>query len=99
VIGRVPFYAGLAMMMMSSCCLVAQCTNFVQIMTGQQPFFSSRYNPAVIVQVRDGKRPERSSYPPTTFTDPMWVLLVDCWDQNPRQRPDMGSVVQRLEDM
>jgi hypothetical protein len=32
-----------------------------------------------------------------TFTDPMWALLVDCWDRDPDKRPTMESVTIRLE--
>jgi hypothetical protein len=72
---------------------------FEQILTGKLPFYDSHLNDLVIVQIQDGERPERAMYPPTTFTDPMWDLLVDCWDQDPKRRLDMGTVVQRLQHM
>ena len=46
-----------------------------------------------------GERPQRSDYPKAVFKDHMWVLLVNCWTQDPAQRPDMGTVVERLEAM
>ena len=74
-------------------------STFVQILTGKLPFVSLLREATFILQVKAGKQPERSSYLPTTFTDSMWELLVDCWDWDPENRPDMGTVVRRLEDM
>ena len=74
-------------------------STFVQILTGKLPFVSLLREATIILQVKAGKRPERSSYLPTTFTDSMWELLVDCWDRDPENRPDMETVVRRLEDM
>ena len=73
--------------------------NFVQILTGKQPFPTLNSDFRVVMHVQAGKRPERSSYLPATFTDSMWKLLVDCWDQDPENRPDMGTVIRRLEYM
>ena len=70
--------------------------NFVQILTGKLPFFYLRQDTTVIAYVQDGKRPERGRCLPTTFTDPTWSLLVDCWDADPVNRPNMGTVVGRL---
>jgi hypothetical protein len=86
-------YVGLDME--SSCCSLTL-TNVVQILTGKPPFFSTRLDMTILFRVRSGARPERTSY---TLTDGMWALLVDCWDQVPQKRPDMGAVVQRLEAM
>jgi len=71
----------------------------LEILTGKLPFFYSRQDIAVIAQVQDGKRPDRARCLPTIFTDPMWDLLVNCWDQDPKRRLDMGTVVQSLERM
>jgi len=71
----------------------------LEILTGKPPFFSARLDMTILFRVRSGGRPERKSYPPTTLTDSMWALLVDCWDQVPQKRPDMGAVVRRLEAM
>ena len=72
---------------------------FEQILTGKVPFYDSHLNDLVMVQIQNCERPERAMYPPTTFTDPMWNLLIDCWDQDPKRRPDMGTVVQHLQHM
>ena len=79
--------------------LITYSSHLVQIMTQKNPFFHIHHGPNVVMQITAGKRPERKHYLPTVFTDPMWKLLVDCWDQDPERRPDMGIVVRRLEAM
>ena len=69
----------------------------MQILTGRLPFFYLRQDTTVIAFVQDGKRPDRLRCLPTIFTDPMWKLLDDCWDKDPKRRPDMGTVVRRLQ--
>ena len=99
--GRVDYvhaiYFGL--MIFSSYPMITYFINFYQILTEKEPFFSVHSDTNILLKVLAGERPERSSYPSATFTDSMWELLVDCWDRNPENRPDMGTVVRRLEDM
>jgi len=71
----------------------------LEILTGKLPFFYLRQDVTVVARVGDGTRPDRVRCMPTIFTDPMWELMVNCWDQDPAQRPDMGNVVKRLECM
>jgi len=68
----------------------------LEILTGKLPFFYLRQDTTVIAHVQDGKRPDRLRCLPTTFTDPTWSLLVDCWDADPTRRPDMETVLGRL---
>jgi hypothetical protein len=62
--------------------------NICQILTGKEQFFQAA-----------SERCKRSKYLPTLFADIMWELLVDCWHQDPKKRPDMGDVVQQLREM
>jgi len=71
----------------------------LEILTGKLPFFYIRQDTTVIAFVQDGKRPERSRCSPTIFAEPMWELLVNCWDQDPGERHDMDTIVQCLEKM
>jgi len=71
----------------------------LEVLTDKQPFFSLRLDITVVVHVQTGKRPQRLSYLPTIFTDQMWELFVNCWDQKPERRPTIRTVVQRLEAM
>lgn len=68
-----------------------------QILTGKIPYFYIRQDSTVIAIVQDGTRPDRQRYLPTTFDEPMWMLLADCWKANPNERTVMEKVVQRLE--
>jgi len=69
----------------------------LEILSGKQPFFDISWETVVIAKVQSGKRPEQSLYLPMTFTDPLWMLLVKCWDQDKARRPSMKSVVESLE--
>jgi len=69
----------------------------LEILTGKIPYFYLRQDSTVIALVQDGTRPDRNRYLPMTFADPMWTLLADCWNEDPKERPEMGNVVQRLE--
>jgi len=69
----------------------------LEILTGKIPFFSVVNDMSVMFKVLNGKRPERKSYPQDTFSDIMWGILIDCWNQDPEERPDMRTVIQRLE--
>lgn len=69
----------------------------LEILTGKIPFFYLKQDTTVIALMQDGRRPDRSRCLPTVFTDPMWKLLVDCWHSDPKRRPSMATVVERLE--
>jgi len=71
----------------------------LEILTGKLPFHSVAAEMTVLFRVLSGKRPNRSAYPPDTFTDDIWALLVNCWAQEPAQRPGIATVVQRLQNM
>jgi serine/threonine protein kinase len=72
--------------------------DLLQILTGKLPYFDVN-DKVAIMQIVDGIRPERSKYLPTIFTDSMWAILVQCWDQRPDYRPGIWDVVTRLERM
>jgi hypothetical protein len=72
--------------------LIAHCC---QILTGREQFCQKICQTLIPAS----ERCERSRYLPTVFADTMWELLVDCWHQDPENRPDMGDVVQRLREM
>jgi serine/threonine protein kinase len=69
----------------------------LEILTGQIPYFYLRQDSTVIALVQEGTRPDRDRCLPTTFTEPMWMLLVNCWKADPKERPDMKNVVQFSE--
>jgi len=71
----------------------------LQILSGEESFFYLRNTSRVINLINKGIRPERSKYQSMVLTDSVWQLLVDCWDQDPGKRPEMGTVVQRLEEI
>jgi serine/threonine protein kinase len=69
----------------------------IEILTEQIPYFYLRQDSTVIWLVQEGLRPDRVACLPTIFTNTMWELLVDCWKKDPKDRPDIGVILQRLE--
>lgn len=75
-----------------------------EIATRKLPFEFVKYNTQVEQDVIEGKRP--TSYPGCSppgklfwhaFGTPWTILMEDCWNQNPAERPSMEVVVERLE--
>lgn len=66
-------------------------------MTGKLPYHWLRQESTVVATVQEGHRPERDRCLPAVFSDPLWFLLVDCWDKDPLRRPEISTVVQRLD--
>jgi len=69
----------------------------LEILTGKLPYSHLSQDSQIIALVQQGTRPDRQRCLPTTFTDPMWALLTDCWKTAPDERLDMRTVIQRLE--
>jgi hypothetical protein len=67
-----------------------------QIFTGAVPFSDSLHVAAVLA-ITSGKRPQRPTHP--TLTDKLWKLVQDCWDQDPRLRPEGLKVLKVLNGM
>jgi len=71
----------------------------LEILTGRIPFCYWSADSIIMTQVHLGKRPIRAKYLPTIIAEPMWELLVHCWDQDPGERPVMQSAVGHLRGM
>lgn len=68
-------------------------------MTGRQPYAYFLQDTIVIANVQDGTKPARDRCLPAIFSDSLWTLLEKCWDYDPRDRPNITAVRQRLEEM
>ncbi|KAJ7440163.1 kinase-like domain-containing protein [Mycena latifolia] len=64
-----------------------------EILTGKPPFFEIPRDVTVSIKVLGGLRPSR---PETLPPDALWVLLQDCWEEEPAKRPDVKRIIQRL---
>ena len=58
--------------------------------TGVPPF-------KVMMEITQGKRPLRPTYP--TFTENLWTLILRCWDHDPHLRPEASEVLQALHPL
>jgi hypothetical protein len=54
---------------------------------------------AVMIAVGKGDRPVRPKNPDCLLepTDDIWMLIQDCWQQEPDARPNMISVYKRIQ--
>ena len=50
-----------------------------------------------MLAIMRGKRPPRPHDP--AFTDDLWELTQDCWNQDPRLRPEISEVLQTLHGL
>jgi hypothetical protein len=66
----------------------------VQLYTGRPPF-SSLPEPAALMRVLDGERPERQPGLPA-MSDGLWQHVAEFWAQSPDTRPPTRSVVQKM---
>ncbi|KAJ7875387.1 kinase-like domain-containing protein [Mycena olivaceomarginata] len=60
-----------------------------------RPPFSSLPEPAALLKVLKGERPERPS-DPRTMSDALWQHVTEFWAQSPDARPPTRSVVQKM---
>jgi hypothetical protein len=69
----------------------------LQIYTGNIPFSNIKSDPAVILFVAKGGRPQRQDCP--DMPSELWALLERCWDAEPSSRPTMAQVHKLLTSM
>ena len=60
-----------------------------KVFTGAAPF-SDKSSHTALSAIMSGKRPPRPSSP--TLTKKLWALIQQCWDQDPRLRPDAPRI-------
>ena len=69
----------------------------LEVLTGQAPFPCCN-NMAVMRKIIKGERPDRPRGPEALwFTDDLWGLLKQCWSSEPKLRPTVESVLERLK--
>ena len=66
----------------------------LEVLSGELPFARDE-RPAVMLNVLDGKRPERPEG--AWFTDDLWRTLGQCWSTRPKDRPTIEAVLECLE--
>ncbi|KAG5335134.1 hypothetical protein C0989_002325 [Termitomyces sp. Mn162] len=74
---------------------------FYEIFVGNVPFYNISRDATVISKVQSGMRPPKpleSDLPWQNWglTESIWILIEDCWKENPSQRPTAEQVLLRL---
>ena len=67
--------------------------NPIEAFTGAVPF-SDKLPRAAVLAIAWGRRPSRPSHP--AFTDELWTLTQQCWDQEDRRRPQVPQILRGL---
>ncbi|KAL0056661.1 hypothetical protein AAF712_016733, partial [Marasmius tenuissimus] len=71
----------------------------LKIFTGKQPFYKLQHDGAVINAVLyDKKHPERLEEA-KELCDPMWEIMVSCWQHDQNLRPSAADVLARIGEM
>jgi serine/threonine protein kinase len=72
---------------------------FLELLTSSHPFqdMYERSQYSVMFAVSKGDRPARPDHLFGLAADDMWILIQDCWHQEPDARPEMISVHQQLQ--
>ncbi|KAK0238895.1 hypothetical protein EDD85DRAFT_524098 [Armillaria nabsnona] len=64
----------------------------LELYTGRAPFHDIFHDPAIVLKVTEGKRPERPSGS-EAMSDELWKLVESCWSHQFSDRPHIDSVV------
>ncbi|KAF9646904.1 kinase-like protein [Thelephora ganbajun] len=65
----------------------------IEAFTGAVPF-SEKQPGAAMFEIMIGLRPQRPTHP--AFTDKLWILMQNCWNQDPHLRPAVSEVLSVL---
>jgi len=65
----------------------------MKVFTGNVPF-RNLIAAAAIASIISGERPGRPPHP--NLTDHLWKLIQQCWEGEPRDRPQMDRVIKQL---
>lgn len=68
----------------------------VQAFTGAVPF-DGIPDVSAMYEIISGERPARPHHP--IFTNRLWKLMQNCWDQDPHLRPGVPEVLSDLYGM
>ncbi|TDL24396.1 kinase-like protein [Rickenella mellea] len=72
----------------------------LELMTGKPPFSEIRPGGAVIRAIVNRKKPKRPSEDlrDRGLDDNLWSLMTECWDYDPKRRPEIGTLLEFFEN-
>src|ERR1700729_423651 len=70
----------------------------LELMTELQPYSDMVQDITVVIMVSKGQLPPRPGPPATSrgLTDELWVLMVQCWNQDSVSRPSIAQVKEEI---
>ncbi|KAG6325705.1 hypothetical protein ID866_13384, partial [Astraeus odoratus] len=71
----------------------------LELFTRLLPFHDSQNSPSVMLRVMQGPLPERPNQQVTCLrmTDAWWEICMSCWNRDPKIRPSILTVVEKIE--
>ncbi|KZW02499.1 kinase-like protein [Exidia glandulosa HHB12029] len=66
----------------------------VEVLGGMLPYHDKRNDQAVIMAISQGRHPAR----PRNLADDLWKIMLDCWRVDPRERPSVDAVLERIQE-
>ncbi|KAH8797398.1 kinase-like domain-containing protein [Flagelloscypha sp. PMI_526] len=66
-------------------------STILEVVTGQYPWFNIREDAMVILNLSQGKHPDR----PDGFGNDVWSIIESCWTRDPIERPSAKAVLER----
>lgn len=72
-------------------------TTTAQLLTGKQPFYTTKMPGSVLMKIISGVLPERKDYVSPDLDNNVWSLLQACWQKDPSKRPTIHEVARRVE--
>lgn len=67
----------------------------LELFTGEVPFSHIAPRNGLIIHILLGRKPDR----PTRMSDRWWNLCTSCWEFDPELRPNMVTIVSKVEEM
>jgi len=68
----------------------------LELLTDKVPFFNTMLG-MVLHDLPRGARINKDDYDTFPLDDQAWSLLSSCWDREPKLRPDIHKVVEKME--
>jgi hypothetical protein len=73
--------------------LMLICVHLLEVLSGKLPYYHLAKDSEVLITLHGGSHPPR----PQELTDDHWALIIRCWAEDPRTRPDIKDVFESVQ--
>jgi len=71
----------------------------LELLSDKVPFFNAAWLVIVLHDLQRGARIDKDDYDSSLLDDEIWSLLSTCWIREPKKRPDIHRVVEKMETL